>query len=69
MATIGYGSVLMSDMLQLVVEIGKAQCATLRLVSSLSVHDLDDKLKHVGHYEDTTIGYAILYYSQLTIYD
>jgi len=44
----------MSDMLQLVVEIGKAQCATLRVVSSLSVHDLDDKLKHVGHCEDTT---------------
>ena len=37
------------DFDQRVVEIGKAQCATLRVVSSLSVHDLDDKLKHVGH--------------------
>jgi len=39
----------MSDMLQLVVENGDTQSTTLRLVSCLSVDDLDDKLKHVGH--------------------
>ena len=39
----------MSDMLQLVVWLGKSQCATLRLISLLSVANLDDKLKHVGH--------------------
>ncbi|MGH9967548.1 MAG: hypothetical protein ACREBG_06900 [Pyrinomonadaceae bacterium] len=38
----------MSDMLQL-VNMGNSQCATLRVIHCLSVANLDDKLKHVGH--------------------
>jgi hypothetical protein len=39
----------MSDMLQLVVWIGNSQCGTLRVYQYLSVVNLDDKLKHIGH--------------------
>ena len=39
----------MSDMLQLVVEIGNAQAMTLPVTRTLRVRNLDDKLKHVGH--------------------
>jgi hypothetical protein len=39
----------MSDMLQLVVNIGDTQFATLRVYHFLSVAMLDDELKHVGH--------------------
>ena len=40
----------MSDMLQLVVETGKAQCAivTGNLIAWVFAN-LDDKLKHIGH--------------------
>jgi hypothetical protein len=39
----------MSDMLKLVVRIGNSQYATLQAYHCLSVVNLHDKLKHVGH--------------------
>jgi hypothetical protein len=38
-------------MLQLVVKIGNTQCATLLVISYLSVAKLDDQPKRVGHFD------------------
>ncbi|HEX6728884.1 MAG TPA: hypothetical protein VF074_02685, partial [Pyrinomonadaceae bacterium] len=45
----------MSDMLQLVVGTGNYHCAELQAISLLSVANLDDKLKHVGHWREGTL--------------
>jgi hypothetical protein len=53
-------------MLQLVVWLGNSQCATLRVVSLLSVANLDDKLKHVGHFVGKTRTYEPI--TKITLY-